>query len=101
MTSHADFTFNTQQLYPELHCCIIAHISDLITVFPLLGFHFYSAVTEAGKVGDRLSQDFFRGEYNLNHMIGKFETLSSLPSPLLSTFMDLTVTCSVVDGSSV
>jgi len=58
-------------------------------------------VTEAGKVRDRLSKDFFWGEYNLNHMIGKFETLSSLPSPLLSTFMDLTVTCSVVDGSSV
>ena len=31
----------------------------------------HTAVTDAGKVGDRLSQDFFRGEYNLNHMIGK------------------------------
>jgi len=30
-------------------------MSDLITIFPFLGFHFYTAVTEAGKVGDRLS----------------------------------------------
>ncbi|NWV24971.1 HIBCH protein, partial [Origma solitaria] len=28
------------------------------------------AITEAGKVGDKLSQDFFKGEYNLNNAIG-------------------------------
>ncbi|XP_061181521.1 3-hydroxyisobutyryl-CoA hydrolase, mitochondrial-like [Saccostrea echinata] len=31
------------------------------------------AVTEAGKVGDRLSQDFFREEYILNNKIGTYE----------------------------
>ncbi|MGH0191053.1 UNVERIFIED_CONTAM: hypothetical protein FKN15_056525 [Acipenser sinensis] len=30
------------------------------------------AVTDAGKVGDRLSQDFFREEYILNNAIGKY-----------------------------
>lgn len=30
-----------------------------------------AAVTEAGKVGDRLSQDFFKEEYMLNNKIGK------------------------------
>ncbi|XP_064397926.1 3-hydroxyisobutyryl-CoA hydrolase, mitochondrial-like [Halichondria panicea] len=30
------------------------------------------AVTEAGKVGDKLAQDFFRYEYILNHLIGTF-----------------------------
>ena len=29
------------------------------------------AVTEAGKVGDRLAKDFFRDEYILNHLIGE------------------------------
>ena len=29
-----------------------------------------TAVTEAGKVGDRLSQDFFKEEYILNNKIG-------------------------------
>ena len=40
---------------------------------------FHIAVTEAGKVGGRLSQDFFRGEYNLNHMIGKWKFPFSFP----------------------
>ncbi|XP_062566224.1 3-hydroxyisobutyryl-CoA hydrolase, mitochondrial-like isoform X2 [Saccostrea cucullata] len=31
------------------------------------------AVTEAGKVGDRLAQDFFREEYILNNKIGTYE----------------------------
>ncbi|XP_055996782.1 3-hydroxyisobutyryl-CoA hydrolase, mitochondrial-like isoform X2 [Ostrea edulis] len=31
------------------------------------------AVTEAGKVGDRLSQDFFKEEYILNNKIGTYE----------------------------
>eukprot|EP00105_Crassostrea_gigas_P015933 XP_011433119.1 PREDICTED: 3-hydroxyisobutyryl-CoA hydrolase, mitochondrial-like isoform X1 [Crassostrea gigas] len=31
------------------------------------------AVTEAGKVGDRLSQDFFKEEYMLNNKIGTYE----------------------------
>ena len=32
---------------------------------------FCAAVTEAGKVGDRLAQDFFSYEYTLNHLIGQ------------------------------
>ncbi|KAL5510793.1 hypothetical protein EMCRGX_G006395 [Ephydatia muelleri] len=31
------------------------------------------AVTEAGKVGDRLAKDFFRDEYILNHLIGTYK----------------------------
>ena len=31
----------------------------------------FAAVTEAGKVGDKLAQDFFRYEYILNHLIGE------------------------------
>lgn len=31
-----------------------------------------SAVTEAGKVGDSLAQDFFREEYILNNAIGMY-----------------------------
>ena len=33
--------------------------------------NYYAAVTEAGKVGDKLAQDFFRYEYILNHLIGE------------------------------
>ena len=32
----------------------------------------FLAVTEAGKVGDSLAQDFFREEYILNDAIGAF-----------------------------
>lgn len=44
--------------------CIVVHI----------------AVTEAGKVGDPLAQNFFQGEYGLNHYIGTCvsETLHTL-----------------------
>lgn len=38
----------------------------LSSFFPL------SAVTEAGKVGDSLAQDFFREEYILNNAIGMY-----------------------------
>ena len=36
-----------------------------------------TAVTEAGKVGDRLAKEFFREEYILNHLIG--EDLHAVP----------------------
>lgn len=38
-------------------------------------FCFFSAVTEAGKAGGSLAQDFFREEYILNNAIGKFQCL--------------------------
>lgn len=34
----------------------------------------FPAVTEAGKAGDSLAQDFFREEYILNNTIGMFLT---------------------------
>ncbi len=39
----------------------------VLVLFP----NYYAAVTEAGKVGDKLAQDFFRYEYILNHLIGE------------------------------
>lgn len=35
------------------------------------GVVFFSAVTEAGKVGDDLSKNFFKEEYILNYKIGE------------------------------
>lgn len=40
-------------------------------------FVLFLAVTEAGKAGDSLAQDFFREEYILNNAIGKFRLLSA------------------------
>lgn len=45
--------------------CVTDYCFYLI-FFPL------SAVTDAGKVGDSLAQDFFREEYILNNAIGMY-----------------------------
>lgn len=44
-----------------------------------------SAVTEAGKVGDSLAQDFFREEYILNNAIGMYF--------ILCMYVSIYVTC--------
>ena len=49
---------------------------------PILLFHF-PAVTEAGKSGDSLAQDFFREEYVLNNTIGNRHLLMNTLKVLL------------------
>lgn len=51
----------------EFLCWPVWPITVFILFFPPL-----SAVTEAGKVGDSLAQDFFREEYILNNAIGMY-----------------------------
>lgn len=51
-----------------------------------------SAVTEAGKVGDSLAQDFFREEYILNNAIGMYFILFYVCIYLFILF-NINVTC--------
>lgn len=53
----------------EFLCWPVWRITVFIFFFPL------SAVTEAGKVGGSLAQDFFREEYILNNAIGMYFVL--------------------------
>ncbi len=52
---------------------LIININNKYYLAKLLVYQVYThtAVTEAGKVGGSLAQDFFRYEYILNHLIGK------------------------------
>ena len=53
-----------------------------ISKYNILLFHF-AAVTEAGKSGDPLAQDFFREEYVMNNTIGNRHLLMNILKVLL------------------
>lgn len=64
-----------RQIYPQLKKWEADSDTDLMIIKAVGGKAFCAggdirAVTEAGKVGDPLSEDFFREEYILNHAIG-------------------------------
>lgn len=64
-----------RQIYPQLKEWEADSDTDLVIIKAVGGKAFCAggdirAVTEAGKVGDPLSEDFFREEYILNHAIG-------------------------------
>ncbi|NXC26080.1 HIBCH protein, partial [Campylorhamphus procurvoides] len=64
-----------QQIYPQLKTWEQDPETFLIIIKGTGGKAFCAggdirAITEAGKVGDKLAQDFFRGEYSLNNAIG-------------------------------
>lgn len=64
-----------RQIYPQLKKWDSDGDTDLVIIKAVGGKAFCAggdirAVTEAGKVGDPLSEDFFREEYILNHAIG-------------------------------
>ncbi|XP_031970291.1 3-hydroxyisobutyryl-CoA hydrolase, mitochondrial isoform X2 [Corvus moneduloides] len=64
-----------QQIYPQIKTWEQDPETFLIIIKGTGGKAFCAggdirAITEAGKVGDELSQDFFRGEYRLNNAIG-------------------------------
>uniref|UniRef100_A0A8C6TBR0 3-hydroxyisobutyryl-CoA hydrolase n=1 Tax=Neogobius melanostomus TaxID=47308 RepID=A0A8C6TBR0_9GOBI len=64
-----------RQIYPQLKKWEADGDTDLVIIKAVGGKAFCAggdirAVTEAGKVGDPLSEDFFREEYILNHAIG-------------------------------
>ncbi|NXP23157.1 HIBCH protein, partial [Scytalopus superciliaris] len=64
-----------QQIYPQLKTWEQDPETFLIIIKGTGGKAFCAggdirAITEAGKVGDKLSQDFFKGEYGLNNAIG-------------------------------
>ncbi|NXB29526.1 HIBCH protein, partial [Eulacestoma nigropectus] len=64
-----------QQIYPQIKMWEQDPETFLIIIKGTGGKAFCAggdirAITEAGKVGDKLSQDFFRGEYGLNNAIG-------------------------------
>ncbi|NXM12344.1 HIBCH protein, partial [Ploceus nigricollis] len=64
-----------QQIYPQIKTWEQDPETFLIIIKGTGGKAFCAggdirAITEAGKVGDRLLQDFFRGEYRLNNAIG-------------------------------
>lgn len=64
-----------RQIYPQLKKWESDADTDLVIIKAVGGKAFCAggdirAVTEAGKVGDPLAEDFFREEYILNHAIG-------------------------------
>ncbi|XP_063255971.1 3-hydroxyisobutyryl-CoA hydrolase, mitochondrial isoform X2 [Prinia subflava] len=64
-----------QQIYPQIKTWEQDPETFLIIIKGTGGKAFCAggdirAITEAGKVGDKLTQDFFRGEYRLNNAIG-------------------------------
>ncbi|NWV76505.1 HIBCH protein, partial [Dasyornis broadbenti] len=64
-----------QQIYPQIKMWEKDPETFLIIIKGTGGKAFCAggdirAITEAGKVGDKMSQDFFRGEYRLNNAIG-------------------------------
>ncbi|KAJ7416193.1 3-hydroxyisobutyryl-CoA hydrolase, mitochondrial [Willisornis vidua] len=64
-----------QQIYPQLKTWEQDPETFLIIIKGTGGKAFCAggdirAITEAGKVGDKLTQDFFRGEYRLNNAVG-------------------------------
>ncbi|NXS83277.1 HIBCH protein, partial [Erpornis zantholeuca] len=64
-----------QQIYPQIKTWEQDPETFLIIIKGAGGKAFCAggdirAITEAGKVGDKLLQDFFRGEYRLNNAIG-------------------------------
>ncbi|NXK65117.1 HIBCH protein, partial [Sylvietta virens] len=64
-----------QQIYPQIKTWEQDPETFLIIIKGTGGKAFCAggdirAITEAGKVGDKLLQDFFRGEYRLNNAIG-------------------------------
>ncbi|NXY55096.1 HIBCH protein, partial [Callaeas wilsoni] len=64
-----------QQIYPQLKTWEQDPETFLIIIKGAGGKAFCAggdirAITEAGKVGDKMFQDFFRGEYRLNNAIG-------------------------------
>lgn len=64
-----------RQIYPQLKKWEADGDTDLVIIKAVGGKAFCAggdirAVTEAGKVGDPLAEDFFREEYVLNHAIG-------------------------------
>ncbi|KFU87815.1 hypothetical protein M959_07774, partial [Chaetura pelagica] len=64
-----------QQIYPQIKTWEQDPETFLIIIKGTGGKAFCAggdirAITDAGKVGDRLAQDFFRGEYTLNNAIG-------------------------------
>ncbi|XP_062259169.1 3-hydroxyisobutyryl-CoA hydrolase, mitochondrial isoform X1 [Platichthys flesus] len=66
-----------RQIYPQLKTWENDNDTDLVIVKGAGGKAFCAggdirAVTEAGKVGDPLAQDFFREEYILNEAIGSY-----------------------------
>lgn len=67
-----------QQIYPQLKKWESSSDTDVVIIKGAGGKAFCAggdirAVTEAGKVGDRLAEDFFREEYILNNAIGTFK----------------------------
>ncbi|KAI4806145.1 hypothetical protein KUCAC02_010725, partial [Chaenocephalus aceratus] len=64
-----------QHIYPQLKKWESDNETDIVIIRGAGGKAFCAggdirAVTEAGKVGDPLAEDFFREEYTLNHAIG-------------------------------
>ncbi|NXI96621.1 HIBCH protein, partial [Psophia crepitans] len=64
-----------QQIYPQIKTWEQDPETFLIIIKGTGGKAFCAggdikAITDAGKVGDRLAQDFFRGEYMLNNAVG-------------------------------
>ncbi|NWZ84345.1 HIBCH protein, partial [Poecile atricapillus] len=64
-----------QQIYPQIKTWEKDPETFLIIIKGTGGKAFCAggdirALTEAGKVGDKLAQDFFRGEYRLNNAVG-------------------------------
>ncbi|RVE58450.1 hypothetical protein OJAV_G00209490 [Oryzias javanicus] len=67
-----------RQILPQLKKWEIDTETDIVIIKGAGGKAFCAggdirAVTEAGKVGDSLAQDFFREEYTLNNTIGSFK----------------------------
>ncbi|CAJ1078709.1 -hydroxyisobutyryl-CoA hydrolase%2C mitochondrial [Xyrichtys novacula] len=67
-----------RQIYPQLKKWESSNDTAMVIIKATGGKAFCAggdirAVTEAGKVGDRLAEDFFREEYILNNAIGTFK----------------------------
>ncbi|XP_074550272.1 3-hydroxyisobutyryl-CoA hydrolase, mitochondrial [Halichoeres trimaculatus] len=67
-----------RQIYPQLKKWESSSDTDIVIIKGAGGKAFCAggdirAVTEAGKVGDSLAEDFFREEYILNNAIGTFK----------------------------
>lgn len=71
-------------------CCSVAQrvlgSFDVTSLSPsFFSLSLFPAVTEAGKIGDPLSRNFFKEEYKLNYKIGTF------PKPFVAVVDGITM----------